>query len=172
MNHFFKKNQKKGNALILAIVFVVIAGLLFLLTLVGTNHLLLSEVNDLVQDSDFAQVAKDSSQDLTSRNNLAWDNAFVLLSGGILVGLFFAGFTIQRSPVVLLFTFVIIFVAVYSGFHIVNVYEDLADNTQEDIDFQANFPKSHLVMSNLLIYIVVGVVVLGLGIFIGNRVEI
>lgn len=172
MNHFSKRWNKKGNAFLLAVAALVLAGLIFLLAVIGTQNFLLGEVNSLVQDSDYNQVAKDSINDLNSKNSFAWDNAFALLVGGLMIGLFFAGFTINRSPIILIFTFIILFVAVYGGMQVVNVYEDLVSGTQEDIDFEANFPKSHLIMSNLLVVVIMGGLLFGMGIFIGNRVEL
>ena len=166
-------SSKKGNALIVGMIFLMLVGLIYLLVVMGTQHFLMGEVNTMVQlDDSFSDEAKGVNQELTDKNNVAWDNGFAFLVGGLLLGLFLAGATLENNPVVMGVVLLLLVVSVYAGMHIVNLYEDVADSTVDTLNFAVEFPKAHLVMSNLVVVIIAGVGLLGLGIFTSNRVGI
>lgn len=165
--------SKKGNLYVVGLVALLIVGLLFLLVVMGTQNFLQHEVNTLVQsDDDFNNVSKSVSQDFTDRNNLALDNGFALLIGGVMIGLFLAGRTLSNNPLVLGMVFILLFFTVYAGMHIVNIYEELSDDTSEDLNFSVEFPKAHAIMSNLVIVIIGGITLFGLGIYTSNNIGI
>lgn len=171
MINCFKKNKKAQNTfLIIALFGFLIAGAIFLLVVMGTNFVLLKQVDVLVQDEDdFSAAAKASSTSSLEGQRSGWDNAFLLLVGGLLVALFIAGATIQNSPVVVVVVLLLLIFAAYAGFHVNNLYEELSSDTVDDIDFQTNFPKSHLIMSNIVVVLVGAASLFGLGIFLSER---
>jgi len=152
---------------------LLLVGLIFLLVVMGTQNFLQKNVNDLVQsDSDFTNTSKAVSQSFTDKNNIALDNGFAFLIGGIMIGLFLAGRTLNNNPVVLGMVFLLLFFTVYAGFHIVNIYQDLADNTVDTLNFGVEFPKANAIMSNLVIVIIGGITLFGLGIYTSNNIGI
>lgn len=164
-------SNKKGNAVILGMVALLVVGLIYFLITIGTQHFLLNEVNSMVQaDDSFSATAQNTTQNLTNKNNIAWDNAFALLVGGALIGLFIAGFTLENNPLVLGVVFLLLILGSYAGFHIVNLYEQINVDTADTLNFEIEFPKAHLIMSNLVVAILSGITLLGLGVFVGNKV--
>lgn len=166
---YFKKAQ--GSFILIGIIGFILIGLLFFLTMIATNHFLLKEVNTMVQeDAGFSNASKESIQELSSKNNSAWDNAFAWLVGGLLIGMFLAGATFNNSPVMIIVVLLLMGIVVYSAMHIVNLYEEFSDETVEDLDFASNFPKANSVMNNLVLIVIAGVSLFGIGIFISERI--
>lgn len=166
-------DSSKGQSTILVILIIgfLLAGAIFILTVIGTNYFLLSEVDSMVQsDNGFNQEAKDLSANTLANNNASWDNAFLWLVGGLLLGLFAAGLTLQNSPVIVIVVLVLLAVTAYAGMHVSNLYDELQTETVDTIDFQTNFPKSHLIMNNIVLIVTGGVALFGMGVFLSERI--
>lgn len=164
-------SNKKGNAAVIGIIALVVVGLIYFLITIGTQHFLLNEINGMVQeDGDFSAKAQSVTQTLTDNNNTAWDNGFALLVGGALIGLFIAGFTLENNPLILGVVFLLLILGAYAGMQIVNIYEEVNADTVDTLNFQVEFPKAHVIMSNLVVVLIAGITLLGLGIFTSSRV--
>ena len=124
----------------------------------------------MVQEGDYSTTAKNVTQELTDKNNTAWDNGFSFLIGAILIGFFMAGFTLENNPVILFVVLLLLFFGAYAAMHIVNLYEDISAETIDTLKFEEEFPRANFVMSNLVEFIIGGVVLLGLGVFVNNRI--
>lgn len=165
--------SKKGNALIIGLIVLLVVGSIFLLTVMATQNFLVGEVNSLVQDDNsFTNTTKTVTDTFNTNNNLALDNGFALLISGLMIGFFLAGRTLTNNPVILVVLILILLFTVYAGMHIVNIYEELADDTSDTLSFSTEFPKANAIMSNLVLIIVGGVTLLGLGVFTGNQIGI
>lgn len=163
------KASSKGQSFMLPIIIIGLVGLLVLIVAFAGSHLMLREVNDAVQgDDSFDNQSKELMQNTTSRNNIAFDNAFIFLVGGLIIACFIAGFNIERTPLFLIIVIILLFITALVAMQIANFYEDFAlDDT--DIEFSTYFPKANFVMSNLALFIVGMVFSFGLGaIFRGN----
>lgn len=165
--------SSKGNIFVIGLVALVLVGLIFLLVVMGTQHFLLGEVNTMVQeDDDFDSNTKNITSELYNKNNVAWDNGFALLIAGLMIGFFLAGATLNNNPIVLGVVIIMMLFSVYAGMYIVNIYEDVSDDTTDTLSFNSEFPKAHAIMSNLVLVIIGGITLLGLGVFTSNNIGI
>lgn len=164
-------NKGQSPLIFIVILGFLVAGAIFLLTVIGTNHFLLGEVNNIVQTDDtFNEQARNVSQQTFERNNQGWDNAFVWLVSGLLLCMFLAGSTIQKSPVIVIVLFVLLIVTAYAGITVNSLYDELQADTIDTIDFADSFPKSNFIMENILLVIIGAVTLFGLGIFLSERI--
>lgn len=172
MNRSFKNNRGQLTIPLIIIGMIIVGFLVFILT-AGVQSNLLREFNMEVQNDDsFNDVAKNAMSDVNSRNHTAWDNAFIFLAGFLLIALFLAGATVQRNPVILIIVIITIFLSTYIGMNIVNAYEDIAADTTDTLNFEVYYPKAHMIMSNLAIYMIFGMLLFGIGIYASERIGI
>lgn len=163
------KASSKGQSFMLPVLIIGLVGLLVLIISFAGSHLMLREVNTVIQSDDsFDNQSKTLMDNTTSRNNVSLDNAFIFLVGGLIIACFVAGFNIERSPLFLIIVIVLLFIVSFVAMQISNFYEDFAlEDT--DIQFSTYFPKANFVMSNLALFIIGMIFSFGLGaIFRGN----
>lgn len=163
-------SNNKAQSVMGIILIIAFVGLLVLIITFGTSHFLMREVNSMVQDDDsFNNESKTVMSEVTQRNNIVLDNAFVFLVGGIIIASFVAGFNIQRTPLFLILVIILLFISTFVGMKITNFYEDFAIDSSNDLSFSSYFPKANFIMSNLALFILGMVFSFGLGaIFRGN----
>lgn len=157
------KVSSKGQSVMIPIIIIGVVGLLVLIITFASSHFLMREVNSVVQtDDSFNNQSQEMMNDITNRNNVSLDNAFIFLVGGLIIACFVAGFNINRTPLFLILVIILMFFVAYAGMKITNFYEDFAaDDT--DLEFSTYFPKANFVMSNLGLFVLGMIFSFGLG---------
>lgn len=161
----------KAQARLGLLLLVVGVGLLGLIVIFGGSNFLMSELNTEIQSGDdYDNNTQSVMQGITDRNYQTLDNAFIFLFGGLVIASFFAGLTTQRNPIALIIVVLLLFGSVWLGMTINNVYENMASDMSDDIDFSTYFPKAHWVMSNLVISLIMVGFTFGVGMVMSNQV--
>ena len=158
--------------MLLVVVGILLLGsLVFLLTMGVTNNVVNEFTDDVLSDDSFNEVAKTAALGIKTRNSTMWDNAFLILIGGLYLCLFIAGFTLNSHPIMLLLIFVLLIFGGWVGMHIENIYVEMIQDSPE-LAFETEFPKAHSIMNNIALIAVGGLLLFSIGVFIQNKVGI
>ena len=151
--------MRRGNIPIETIFVLIVILVIVLSAFVG--NLLLGELNDDIQASnDFGSTAKNMSQTFTNRYTTIFDGVvlglFILLWGMAIVASLF----VDTHPIFFIFSIIMLAVVLVAGAFISETYTDfVTDPTFSGYDTQ--FPMTHFLMTNLLVYLLI------VGFFVG-----
>lgn len=145
--------MKRGSVPIEAIFVLIVIFVMVLSSFIG--NILLGELNDDIQaNPDMGELSKNVSSELTNRYTNVFD--------GVILGLFIllwamsivASLFVDTHPIFFIFSIIMLAIVLIAGAFISNAYDEIiTDSTFSGYENQ--FPMTHFLMSNLMIFLLV-----------------